>query len=33
VLAPSADGTPIPMFLTRRRDLVPDGDVPVLLCA
>jgi prolyl oligopeptidase len=33
VFAPSADGTPIPMFLTRRRDLAPDGDVPVLLYA
>ncbi len=33
VLAPSADGTPIPLFLTRRSDLVPDGNVPVLLYA
>ena len=33
VLAPSADGTPIPVFLTRRRDLVPDGTAPVLLYA
>jgi prolyl oligopeptidase len=33
VLAPSADGTPIPMFLTRRRDLQPDGHAPVLLYA
>ncbi len=31
VFVPSADGTPIPMFLTRRRDVVPSGDVPVLL--
>jgi prolyl oligopeptidase len=33
VFAPSADGTPVPMFLTRRRDLVPDGTAPVLLYA
>jgi prolyl oligopeptidase len=33
VLAPSADGTLIPVFLTRRRDLAPDGDAPVLLYA
>ncbi len=33
VLAVSADGTPVPMFVTRRRDLVPDGDAPVLLHA
>jgi prolyl oligopeptidase len=33
VLAPSADGTPIPMFLTRRRELAADGAAPVLLYA
>ena len=33
VLAPSADGTPVPLFLTRRRDLPADGDMPVLLYA
>src|SRR6266498_4185832 len=33
VLAPSADGTPVPMFLTRHRDLAADGNVPVLLYA
>jgi prolyl oligopeptidase len=33
VHAPSADGTPVPMFLTRRRDLAADGNVPVLLYA
>jgi prolyl oligopeptidase len=27
----SADGTVLPLFLTRRRDLAPSGDVPVLL--
>ena len=31
VFAPSEDGTPVPMFLTRRRDVRPGGDVPVLL--
>ena len=31
VFVRSADGTRIPMFLTRRRDLVPTGEVPVLL--
>jgi len=31
ILVPSDDGTPIPMFLTRRRDLAPDGGIPVLL--
>ena len=31
VLVPSADGTPIPVFLTRRSDLEPTGDVPVLM--
>jgi prolyl oligopeptidase len=31
VYAPSGDGTPVPMFLTRRRDVTPSGDVPVLL--
>jgi prolyl oligopeptidase len=33
VLAPSADGTPVPMFLTRCRDLAADGNPPVLLYA
>jgi len=33
VLAPSADGTPVPLFLTRRRDLAADGAAPVLLYA
>ena len=27
----SKDGTRVPMFITRRRDLTPDGDHPVLL--
>lgn len=27
----SADGTSIPLFLSRRRDVQPDGDVPTLL--
>jgi prolyl oligopeptidase len=27
----SADGTKLPMFLSRRRDVTPDGEVPVLL--
>jgi prolyl oligopeptidase len=31
VFVPSDDGTKIPMFLTRRRDLQPTGEVPVLL--
>lgn len=31
VTATSADGTPVPMFLTRRRDARPDGRQPVLL--
>ncbi len=31
VFVPSDDGTRIPVFLSRRRDLVPDGDVPTLL--
>jgi prolyl oligopeptidase len=31
VFAPSEDGTLIPMFLTRRVDVRPDGDVPVLV--
>jgi len=31
VVARSPDGTQVPLFLTRRRDVVPDGDVPVLL--
>ena len=31
VVVTSADGTRIPLFLTRRRDLAPTGDVPTLL--
>jgi prolyl oligopeptidase len=31
VFVSSADGTRVPMFVTRRRDVVPDGQVPVLL--
>ncbi len=31
VVARSPDGTQVPLFLTRRRDVVADGDVPVLL--
>lgn len=31
VFVESADGTSIPLFLTRRIDVLPDGDVPVLL--
>ena len=31
VFATSGDGTRIPVFLSRRRDLAPSGDVPVLL--
>jgi prolyl oligopeptidase len=31
VFVPSADGTDVPVFLVRRADLVPTGDVPVLL--
>ncbi len=33
VRAPSADGTLVPMFLTRHRDLAADGNAPVLLYA
>jgi prolyl oligopeptidase len=33
VFAPSDDGTQVPVFLTRRRDVTPDGDVPTLLYA
>jgi prolyl oligopeptidase len=33
VYADSPDGTRVPMFLTRRRDLAADGQVPVLLHA
>jgi prolyl oligopeptidase len=33
VFATSADGTGVPMFLTRRRDLAADGNAPVLLYA
>lgn len=32
VFVTSADGTQVPLFLTRRRDVQPDGDVPTLLC-
>ncbi len=31
IFVTSADGTRIPLFLSRRRDLVPSGDVPTLL--
>jgi prolyl oligopeptidase len=31
VLVTSGDGTRIPMFVTRRTDVVPNGEVPVLL--
>ena len=31
VFAASADGTKVPMFLTRRRDVEPTGDTPVIL--
>ncbi len=31
VFVTSEDGTQVPLFLTRRRDIVPNGDVPVLL--
>ena len=31
VFVTSEDGTQVPLFLTRRRDVVPNGDVPVLL--
>ncbi|HTZ08858.1 MAG TPA: prolyl oligopeptidase family serine peptidase [Acidimicrobiales bacterium] len=31
VLVEADDGVLVPLFLTRRRDVVPDGDVPVLL--
>jgi prolyl oligopeptidase len=33
VLVTSADGTPVPVFLTRRRDVRPDGQVRALLYA
>jgi len=33
VFAESADGTRVPMFLTRRRDLAADGQAPALLYA
>jgi prolyl oligopeptidase len=32
VFVESADGTKVPLFVTRRRDLVPDGTARVLLC-
>lgn len=31
VFVTSGDGTQVPLFLTRRRDVVPDGEVPTLL--
>ncbi len=31
VFVPSGDGTRIPLFLSHRRDVAPDGDVPTLL--
>lgn len=31
VFATSGDGTRVPLFLVRRRDVVPDGEVPTLL--
>ena len=31
VRVPSDDGTLVPMFVTRRRDVIPTGEVPVLL--
>jgi prolyl oligopeptidase len=31
VFVPSLDGTRVPVFLTRRRDVMPSGEVPVLL--
>ena len=31
VFVASGDGTQVPLFLTRRRDLAPSGDVPTLL--
>ena len=31
VFVESADGTPVPLFLTHRRDVHPDGHVPTLL--
>ncbi len=31
VFVTSGDGTQVPLFLTRRRDLAPDGEVPTLL--
>lgn len=31
VFVDSADGTAVPLFLTRRRDLEPDGEIPTLL--
>ena len=31
VFVTSDDGTQVPLFLTRRRDVTPDGDVPTLL--
>ena len=33
VFVTSADGTQVPLFLSRRRDIAPDGDVPTLLHA
>jgi prolyl oligopeptidase len=31
VVVTSADGTPVPLFLARRRDVTPTGEVPTLL--
>src|SRR4029077_7334062 len=31
VFVASADGTRVPLFLTHRRDVVPNGNVPTLL--
>jgi prolyl oligopeptidase len=33
VFVASDDGTPVPLFLTRRRDLTPSGDMPTLIHA
>ncbi len=33
VFVTSADGTQVPLFLTHRRDVAPDGEVPTLLYA
>ena len=31
VFVPSGDGTRVPLFLTRRRDVTPNGEIPTLL--